>query len=281
MKILLFGSHGMLGNQFFSDASDQFEIIPLSRFHLDLSEYKKIPSLIESFSPDAVVNTAAWTDVDKAENPAFRKAIFDLNAYAPEAMAEACKNLSIPFLHISTDYLFSGKKGDIFTEVSTPNPINVYGKSKHKGETLIMAINSSSWILRTAWLFGEYGGNFIERILQIDKKKLPISIVSNQFGSPSFAKDVVQSIIFILQNRPKFGIYHAVNEGIASRSELAAEAFRNIGVENAVIEISTEEYGKKGALRPESSILKNTKLPLLPDWRDALRRYLSSKKSYR
>jgi dTDP-4-dehydrorhamnose reductase len=277
MKILLFGSQGMLGNQFFCDASEIFEIIPLSRFQIDFLEYNKISELIASLAPDVVINTAAWTDVDKAENPRFKKDVFAINASAPEAMANTCHNLNIPFLHISTDFVFSGVKGDVFTEESVPNPINVYGKSKQKGEELIMKANPRSWIMRTAWLFGQYGGNFVEKILHTNRKKLPLSVIADQFGSPSFAEDVVKSMVFILQNRPAFGIYHSVNEGIASKAELASEIFHNIGIKNAIIESTTKENRINIAPRPECSALKNTKLPLLPHWHDALKRYLVKK----
>ncbi len=275
MTIVLFGGQGMLGSELFEVLSEEFptsQIIPLARFNGDITNPQWIEDTLDAFDPNIVINASAFTSVDKAENPDFTEELEEVNVNAPEYMAKWCNNHNATFFHISTDYVFAGRYEESFSENDKPNPINEYGKSKAKGEQKVLKYKNST-VLRTAWLTGEGGNNFVHQMVHLSKNEQSISVIKNEWGSPSFAKDVATTIASLCKtpetHRGK--IYHIVNEGIASRKEIVEEIQKFLELSTEIVEV--EEFPLP-AKRPECSVLKNTLLPPLPHWRDALHRFL-------
>ena len=277
-KILLFGSQGMLGSEFFEMYGEEFEIIPLAHFHVDFVRPEEIPERINEFSPDLIINAAAWTNVDKAEEERYQKDVFTINAKSVEVIAKICEEKKIPFYHISTDFVFSGEKDDIFEEKDTPNPCNIYGKSKLEGEKLALKYNQTR-IIRTAWLTGKNSHNFVQQMIHLARTQDSLRAINDQFGSPSFCEDVSKSLYEIVKNPLKYpiGIYHAINEGIASRYDIVKKLLEILGIEKELTPVGHETFPAL-AKRPMSSILKNTLLPPLQKWEDALAKYLEGEK---
>ncbi len=280
-KILLFGSQGMLGTQFFTDACESFFIIPLSRFHIDLLEPEKIEKIIEEHNPDIVINASAWTDVESAENPKNYEDVLTINAKSPGEMARVCHKRNIPFYHISTDFVFSGAEKDVFEENSPKNPCNVYGTSKAKGEEEALQYQTTK-IFRTAWLYGEYGHNFVQRIVHLLKNPprngSGIKGVCDQWGSPTWTKNVSEVLMQACHFPERFPeqVYHAVNEGAVSRREWIEKISQILGFTKPIVSISHNSFVSL-AKRPNSSVLKNTRMPLLPSWDISLKEYLLKK----
>jgi len=283
-RVLLFGSQGLLGAQFLYDHEEEFEIIPLARFHLDLLETEPIQGEVVKWKPDVVVNCAGWTAVDKAENPRFPEAVTTLNVTAPEEMALACKKLKIPFFHLSTDFVFGGEnKETSFAEDAPKNPLSFYARSKAEGEDAVLAAYAGTSIVRTAWLYGMYGGNFVTRVRQLAKSEREVRIVNDQYGNPTWAKYVGQSLALLIRDAgAKYapGIYHAVSEvGNTPPSwyDFAAKIFSLKPVKTPLFPITSAEF-EAAAVRPISSVLQNTKLPQLPKWDEMLTEYLQPQK---
>ena len=272
----------MLGNQFFMDYSSEFHIIPLSHFHIDFLKPENIEGVIAEHAPDLVINTVAWTNVDSAENPKNHDAVFTINADSPAEIARICEKRKIPFFHISTDFVFSGKEVAIFQEDSPKNPCNVYGKSKAQGEEEVLKYKTSR-VFRTAWLYGEYGPNFVQQIVHILKNPprngANIKGVNNQWGSPTSCKTVGEVLAQAVRNPDKFptGIYHAVNDGAVSRLKWIEKIAALVGYKNPIEPVSSDAFVQM-AKRPVSSVLKNTKMPALKSWEEALEEYLEANK---
>ncbi|MBI5414411.1 dTDP-4-dehydrorhamnose reductase [Candidatus Peregrinibacteria bacterium] len=295
-SLLLFGSNGMLGKEFFEAYKKDFEIIPVSLDDLDLRETEKILPKILKISPNAILNSAAWTDVEKAENPEVREDVFRLNRDAPREMAKACGKLNIPFFHVSTDFVFAGGKEITnyklritnFSENSEKNPLNIYGQSKSEGENAAMREWEKTYIVRTAWLYGKFGRNFVEKIIQRSGQQSAVSsqipVVNDQFGNPTWTKYVAKTLeMLIRDNGEKYtpGIYHAVSEvGETPPSwyDFAVKIFEYSNMDVHVKAISSAEFPSK-VKRPVSSVLKNTKLSKLPTWEEMISEYLSQKKN--
>ncbi len=278
-KILLFGAQGMLGMQFVYDYEDTFEIIPLDQGHLDLEHTSFIIPEIEKYTPHAVINAAAWTAVDKAENSKFQESIQKINIDAPRAMARGCKKLDIPFFHVSTDFVFSGQSKEAkFLEDDVKHPINFYGKTKSDGEDAALSAWEKTYIIRTAWLYGPYGPNFVIRVLQLAKKREALKIVNDQFGNPTWSKYVAKVIADFIHTPQAPGIYHAVSEVgdiPPSWHDFADQIFRITGQSITMNPVPSNKF-EQAAERPLSSVLLNTKLPQLPSWQDMLQEFLKN-----
>lgn len=285
---LLFGAQGMLGAQIFNDSMDRndIEIIPFSRFNVDVNNEEAVQKAVEKFDIDGVINTTAYTQVDKCEKDEELSSVhqknkthyecWKVNESAVENIVNACKKQKIPLFHFSTDYVFSGETDQKFTEDSVPNPINEYGKSKLAGEKKVLEYENG-YVLRTAWLAGAYGQHFVNKMVHLSKTVKSIKIVANEMGSPSFCADVSQSLFdCILQEKlPKEKIFHLVNEGVATRKELLEEIQNFLELSTEIIPVKTFELP---APRPISSILINSKLPKLPHWKTGLHQLLKREK---
>ena len=223
-----------------------------------------------------LINLAAMTDVDGCEDK--RELAERVNGYGAGVLADLCREHSIRFVHISTDYVFDGTKTLPYKENDIPNPVSVYGMTKLMGERAVMEKNPSSLIIRAQWLYGKGGENFITKVVKIAKQSGTLRVVNDQRGSPTYAKDLAEPLIALIE-KGKTGIYHLANSGSCTWFEFAGEIFRLLEIDTAIIPISSDELERK-ATRPSYSVFdmwkyqKDTGLKMRP-WQEALREYLA------
>ena len=248
---------------------------------LDLSDANATYQTIVTYAPDAVIHCAAWTAVDAAEEPENREKVFAVNAAGTRNLALACKAVGCKMLYISTDYVFDGQG----TEPWQPDcehyaPLNVYGQSKLAGELAVRELLDRYFIVRIAWVFGKHGKNFVQTMLRVGKTHDAVRVVNDQIGTPTYTPDLARLLADMIQT-DKYGVYHATNEGgFISWYDFTCEIYRQAGLKTQVLPVTTAEYGLSKARRPFNSRLDKSKLTeqgfqRLPDWRDALQRYLS------
>lgn len=260
---LVTGASGQLGGSIaeLADASGYDWIYP-TRMELDLSDSSSIVSAMNAHRPDGVINCAAYTAVDEAESePEFA---FKINAIAPKFLAEECAKLAIPIIHVSTDYVFDGRKREPYVEDDPIGPLGVYGTSKEQGEGAVRSSGVQHAIVRTAWLLNPTGSNFLTTMLRLGVDREELRIVSDQFGCPTSVKDLAKALILIAQQLDdKSGTWHFVNSGSATWHELAAHIFKRVGVHRgnvpSLTPISTSEY-PAAAQRPANSMLSTAKI---------------------
>ena len=284
-KVLLIGAKGQVGQELQVTLPSLGEVISIGREELDLTNSEKISQLIREIHPDYLVNAAAYTAVDKAETEP--DLAYSINAIAPKIMAESAEKIKAKFLHISTDYVFDGRKNTPYLETDLTNPLGVYGQSKLRGEEEIKNVNSNAIILRTAWVYGSYGkSNFVKTMLRLGKEREELKVVVDQVGSPTWAKDIATAITHLLINvdNPP-GIYNFTNSGVASWFDLTKAIFEEAKISGIplkiqrVIPITTAEYPTP-AVRPAYSVLSGQKISqqlgyIPPYWRDSLKAMLN------
>ncbi|MGB6877887.1 MAG: dTDP-4-dehydrorhamnose reductase [Candidatus Acidiferrales bacterium] len=276
MKIFLTGKKGMLARAIAEVLSSRHQLTAKSHAEADIADESAMRKIVEAAQPDAVVNAAAFTDVDACE--AQKELAFRVNAEGPRNLANICRDLDIPLMHISTDYVFDGEKDEPYVEEDAPRPLSVYGRSKLEGEREVQERLDRSWIVRVCGVFGPYRNNFVSLVAELGKKGQPIRIVKDQRLAPTYTFDAAVGIGQILRRGP-YGLYHLTNQGFTSRIDFTREILRQAGFDKAqVIPISSEET-KRSAPRPRNSQLENARLKreglgLLPAWEDAVRRYL-------
>lgn len=260
IKILITGANGQLG----MCLKDQVKKFPLFEYHfksskeLDITDSKSVSLLFSEENYDYCINCAAYTAVDKAEEE--RERAFLVNAEAVKYLAEASKKSNTTLIHISTDFVFDGTKTSPYTEEDIPNPLNVYGASKLKGEQYVQDTLSNYFIIRTSWVYSEYGNNFVKTMLRLAKERDEISVVNDQIGSPTYAGDLAGFLLTIIaKNSNKYGLYNYSNEGVISWYNFATEIFKIKALAINVKAIPTKEYLTK-ARRPLFSPLNIDKL---------------------
>ena len=247
---------------------------------MDITDRTAVERVILEEKPDAVIHCAAWTAVDLAEDEDKRQKVRAINAGGTENIAAACKKLDCKMMYISTDYVFDGQG----TEPWQPDcrdykPLNVYGETKLEGELAVAGALEKFFIVRIAWVFGVNGKNFIRTMLNLSQTHDTLRVVSDQIGTPTYTLDLARLLADMIGTE-KYGYYHATNEGgFISWCDFAREIFRQAGRNTRVIPVTTAEYGLSKAARPFNSRLDKSKLveqgfTPLPDWRDALSRYL-------
>jgi dTDP-4-dehydrorhamnose reductase len=284
-KVLLIGAKGQVGQELQLTLPQLGEVISIGREELDLTNSEKIGQLIREIHPDYLVNAAAYTAVDKAETEP--DLAYSINAKAPKIMAESAEKIKAKFLHISTDYVFDGRKNTPYLETDLTNPLGVYGQSKLRGEEEIKTVNSQAIILRTAWVYGSYGkSNFVKTMLRLGKEREELKVVVDQVGSPTWAKDIAAAITQLLINADNpAGIYNFSNSGVASWFDLTKAIFEEAKISGIplkiqrVIPITTAEYPTPAA-RPAYSVLSGQKISqqlgyISPYWRDSLKAMLN------
>ena len=276
MRIAITGADGMLGVDLCSILSRKHEIIKLIYPGFNIIYADEVKSVIAGNEPDLVIHTAAYTDVDGCEDN-FDEA-FNINAFGTENVAHASKEANIPMIYISTDYVFDGKKDSPYLEEDAPNPLNVYGKSKLEGEKYILKILNKFYIIRTSWLFGKAGKNFVKTIISKTNEGAELHIVSDQVGSPTYTHDLSEGIASLISKKPKFGIYHMTNDGACSWYEFAKKIIEYTNKKEVkIIPISTEA-SKRKAKRPKNSRLSSSKINKLGiklrPWTEALSDYV-------
>jgi dTDP-4-dehydrorhamnose reductase len=214
--------------------------------------------------------------VDKAEEPELYDTVYAVNALGPKYIAQVCKELDIPLMYFSTDYVFDGQGERPWLEDEEKHPLNVYGLTKSFGEDFVQE-NPKHFILRISWVFGIHGNNFIKTMLRLGKEKEQITVVNDQIGSPTYTKDLARLVVDMIQT-DKYGIYHASNQNFCSWYDFAQEIMRQAGLSCKVLPVSSDAYPAK-AKRPSNSRMNQSKLDdagfdRLPAWQDALSRYL-------
>ena len=290
-KILLLGAQGMLGSEIFNISLERndIEIVPFSRFNVDLTKeeeiVEKIVTVLAEKNIDAVINTSAYTVVDKCEEGRGEELSLAINAVAPKYIVEACSVKNVPLFHFSTDYVFSGDTNQSFNEnddTAECTPVNKYGMHKLFGEKEVLKYEKG-FVLRTAWLAGQYGQNFVNKMVHLMKNVKELKIVKNEWGSPSFTQDVSESVINLVlaDELPKNKILHVVNErgeehkGGVSRIEFVEEIKNYLGFETKITPVKTFETIAK---RPISTALNNNVIEKLPNWKDGLHVFLAKEK---
>jgi len=280
LTILVTGASGQLGLDLvdaFSIACGADQVVAASRHDLDVTDRDAVATFVGRVGPEIVVNAAAMTDVDGCEdNPV---AAHTANALAPWWLAQACASVGSRLVTISTDYVFAGDTVDgRYTEFDPVNPINTYGKTKAAGEALVRQTLADHQIVRTAWLAGARGRNFVTTVLRVAATSPSLSMVDDQFGSPTYAHDLADAVVQLaLEGRP--GTWHRTNRGVCSRFELATTLLSLAGISTPVERRATLP-DERSARRPGRVVLDDTHaiasgLSPLPDWRDGIRRLLS------
>ena len=237
---------------------DELKFIYTDYQDLDISDLNKVQSFFKSHQIAYCVNCAAHTDVDKAESETDR--VFQINAQGAKNLALACKEFNVVLIHISTDFVFDGTKREPYTEEDKPNPISVYGASKLQGEIEIQKVLKAHFIIRTSWLYSEYGSNFMKTMLRLAETRDTINVVSDQVGTPTYAGDLAKVIIRIINIHSKdFGLYHFSNDGAVSWYDFAKAIFSISNTNVNVNPILTEAYPTL-ATRPKFSVLSKVKI---------------------
>lgn len=247
---------------------------------LDITDKVAVSRIITEVIPDAVIHCAAWTAVDMAEDEDNQDKVYAINYEGTKNIAEACKAIGCKMLYISTDYVFNGQGKEPWkADCKNFEPLNVYGDSKLKGEMAVSRILDKYFIVRIAWAFGLNGNNFIKTMINVGKKYSEVRVVNDQIGTPTYTKDLARLLVDMVET-DKYGYYHATNEGgYISWYDFCVEIYKQYGLETKVNPVTTEEYGLSKAKRPYNSRLDKSKLfekgfTALPDWRDAVKRYL-------
>lgn len=264
-KIVVFGANGMLGTALMNTFKYN-NVYAFNKSQVDITNKKSVFDKVSKTKPNIVINLAAYTDVDGCETN--KKHSFNVNGMGVKIVAEACKKNNAHLLHISTDYVFDGKKRS-YKENDKTNPINVYGKSKELGERYLMETLDDYYLIRTSWLFGEHGKNFVGAIMMLAQEKKELKVVNDQYGRPTYANDLSKKIKEIIETNKPFGIYHITNSGICTWFQFAKKIVEIAKLDTNVKPITSKELDR-AARRPKYSVLLNTKLPPLRHWHEAL-----------
>lgn len=276
MKVLVTGVKGQLGYDVVNELTKRGHIaIGTDIEEMDITDAGSVDKVIKESAPDAVVHCAAYTAVDAAEDNVdlCRK----INAEGTQNIANVCKELDIKMVYISTDYVFDGEGERPWEPDDNRTPLNVYGQTKYEGELAVENTLEKFFIVRIAWVFGVNGKNFIKTMLNLGKTRDSLTVVNDQFGSPTYTYDLAKLLVDMVET-DKYGIYHATNEGICTWYEFACEIFKQAGMDINVSPVLASEYPAK-AKRPSNSRMSKEKLTengfeKLPTWQDALARYL-------
>lgn len=271
MKVLILGGNSMLAyaiKQVFSFT----KVISMSHKTCDITNFPHVKSQIETIRPDVVINCAAYTNVDKAElEPDLCELV---NAIAVENIAQACQQISAILVHFSTEMVFGQESEQPYFESDEPiNPLNVYGKTKLKGEKFVSQIMKKYYIVRTSWMFGPNGNNFVNKVINRAKIDKTIDVVNDQKGCPTYTFDLARAVYDLVLDGASFGIYHLINNGHATRAKFALEILDHTYVECKVNQIASDDI-LSAAHRPKNGILLNTKRKLLPNWTNAMIEYM-------
>ena len=282
IKILVTGVKGQLGYDCVRELKVRgyTNVLGIDKETLDITDKDKVLNYIKEYKPDVVMHNAAWTAVDKAEER--KDLVYEVNALGPKYIAEACKAIGAKMVYISTDYVFDGI-GETPFEVDSPkNGLSTYGKTKGEGEDFVTSILDKYFIVRISWVFGINGNNFVKTMLKLaDMGKTKLNVVCDQIGSVTYTYDLSKLLCDMIET-DKYGIYHATNEGYISWAEFAREIFK-LSRKNVIVnEVTTAEYKilvPNQTDRPLNSRMSKVSLDKagfkrLPDWKDALKRYL-------
>lgn len=293
MKVFVTGIGGQLGYDVMNElkkrgidciGSDIIEKSDDNYVQLDITDKTAVDKALSEIHPNAVIHCAAWTAVDAAEDEENKAKVYAVNVTGTQNIAEVCKNLDCKMIYISTDYVFNGQGTEPWSaDCKEFAPLNYYGQTKLEGEQAVSELLEKFFIVRIAWVFGLNGKNFIKTMINVGKKYDTVHVVNDQIGTPTYTYDLARLLVDMVQTE-KYGYYHATNEGgFISWYDFCCEIYKQYGLDTKVIPVSTAEYGMSKAARPFNSRLDKSKLieegfESLPDWRDAVKRYLEEAK---
>lgn len=278
MKVLVTGVKGQLGYDVVNELKKRnHEAVGVDIEEMDITDGESVNRVIREAAPDAVIHCAAYTAVDAAEDNA--DICRNVNARGTGNIARVCKDLDIPMMYISTDYVFDGQGTRPWEPDDHREPLNVYGQTKYEGELEVEENLEKYFIVRIAWVFGVNGKNFIKTMLNLGKTRDKLNVVADQVGSPTYTFDLARLLVDMIETE-KYGRYHATNEGLCSWYDFACEIFKQAGMKVAVEPVTSDQFPVK-AKRPMNSRMSKDKLKEngfepLPSWQDALRRYLTA-----
>jgi len=278
-RLLVTGAGGMLGQALVACLESRGHVVvAMPREKLDVTNYEQVVSQLNLHTPDLVLHCAAYTKVDQAESEP--DLAFFINGYGTENLAVACNHLNIPLLYVSSDYVFDGEKNRPYTTWDDTKPLSIYGKTKLAGERAVMRHLRRFYIVRTSWLYGPFGKNFVETILQMANDGKPLRVVADQFGSPTCTLSLSETIADLIQTE-RWGVYHASDDGITNWYEFAKEIVWDLKAQ--VSPIATTDMPRP-ATRPKYSVMDKTTLintigRELPTWQDSLHAYLQLRKT--
>ena len=276
MRVLVMGADGQLGSEFVLLLRERAQdvVLGVDLPSLDITSPSSVEPVLTAFRPDVVVNCAAWTAVDLAEE---REAdAFTVNAEGPRVLAEGCGAHGAWLVHLSTDYVFSGEATAPYAEDDKPDPRSAYGRTKLAGELAVrQCLPDSSYLVRTAWLYGVRGSNFVKTMLRMESERETVSVVDDQRGQPTYARDLARQILLLLDARPAAGIFHATNSGEVSWYEFTRAIFESIGADPDRVLPTDSSTFSRPAPRPAYSVLGHgawaaAGLSPMRDWREGL-----------
>ena len=279
MKVLVTGVKGQLGFDVCKELDKRnIENKGIDRDDCDITDEQAVLSYIKNYAPDVVVHCAAYTAVDRAEDE--KEICYNVNVKGTEYIARVCKEIDAKMVYISTDYVFEGTGDKAYEVQDNTAPDNTYGITKYQGEEAVRKILSKYFIIRISWVFGINGNNFINTMMKLGESRSELNVVADQIGSPTYTYDTAPLICDMIATE-KYGTYHATNEGYCSWADLAEYIFSVTGQKVLVHHIKSEEYPTK-ASRPKNSRLSKASLDnagfkRLPDWQDAVKRYINEK----
>lgn len=283
MKVLITGAAGQLARCILDRISPEWTVLALSSSELDVSDYDQVHSVVSRLNPDIIINTAAYTAVDKAEGEPEKAA--NVNTNGPKFLAEAAAEHNARLYHISTDYVFDGKSKTPYIEDDKTNPLSAYGKTKLEGELAVLTANPQAIIIRTAWVFSEYGNNFVKTMLRLGRERSELNVINDQCGCPTYAGDLADAILTLIEkDRAQPGVYHFCGDSMTTwygfAEAIFAEAAKQpaISVNPKLNPILTEQYPTP-ATRPFYSVLDCKKIEAMgikrSDWRGQLKNVIN------
>jgi dTDP-4-dehydrorhamnose reductase len=276
MKVLVTGAGGMLGNDVVRAAAYvNHDVISLAHADLDITDGRRVRRTFSRLAPDAVVNCAAWTDVDAAEEDPIGAT--RVNEHAPRTVAAAAAEVGAPIVQPSTDYVFDGEKREPYVESDATHPLSIYGATKLAGEDGVVAANPRHFVVRSSWLFGSHGDNFVETMLRLGRDLGEVVVVRDQVGCPTYTGHLAGALVRLLDG-DEYGLHHIAGAGECSWFEFATAIFEQAGVECRTLSCTTDEFPRP-APRPAYSVLATERDYglVLPDWREGLAAYLAER----
>ena len=281
MRVLVTGAAGMLARDLVPCLQKRgHDVLAPPENDLDITRIDAIKRWTSNSSPDVIINCAAYTKVDQAERE--EPLAMLINGLAVQNLCLVCQEADIPLVHFSTDYVFDGTKAGPYTIYDHPNPINAYGRTKLLGEKYVIWLLNRFYLVRTSWLFGIHGPNFIETMLRLAQKQKQVSVVTDQRGCPTWTGHLSEAVVSLIESG-RYGVYHATNSGPTTWFEYAREVFRLSGTGTEVLPITSEQF-PTAAARPKNSLLHPFPLPEaigreMPSWQEALQQYMEQRKA--
>ena len=277
-KILITGANGQLGKELVELLSArEFDVYGCSRDDMDITNSEQVQEVINKINPEVILHCAAHTKVDVAESEPEKA--YSINAYGTRNVAVAAEKVGAKLVYVSTDYVFDGSGTEPYLEFSPTSPLGIYGKSKLAGEEFVKHLHSKFFIVRTSWVYGKHGNNFVKTMLKLGAEKEELSVVADQIGSPTYTLDLAQVILEMIETE-KYGVYHFSNSGSCSWYEFAKAIFEEAGIAVKVNPCTTTDFPRP-AQRPSYSVFNHMSLRLNnfkepPHWKKALVHYLES-----